>query len=70
MTATQTTTDADELRSRATISVTRAAEILGLSRAYCYSLIASGELPAVKLNGGKRVLVPTAGLRAMLGIED
>ncbi|KXO88783.1 hypothetical protein AXK56_10525 [Tsukamurella pulmonis] len=71
MTTTQTnpstTSDIDELRSRAAISIPRAGEILGISRANAYSLADRGELPSIAL-GGRR-LVPTAALRAMLGVE-
>lgn len=64
---TSTTSDVDELRSRAAISIPRAGEILGISRANAYSLADRGELPSIAL-GGRR-LVPTAALRAMLGID-
>lgn len=41
--------------------VVEAAEVLGLSRAKTYSLVAAGELPSVKLGG--RLLVPAGALR-------
>lgn len=71
MTTTQNltaTSDIDELRTRAAISIPRAGQILGISRANAYSLADRGELPSIAL-GGRR-LVPTAALRAMLGIAD
>ncbi|MDF0532533.1 helix-turn-helix domain-containing protein [Tsukamurella sp. 8F] len=61
-------TDADELRSRVSISVPRAGQILGVSRATAYALVERGEVPSVRVGG--RVLVPTAALRALLGVED
>jgi excisionase family DNA binding protein len=62
-------TTIEELRSEATVSVGRTAQILGISRTYAYDLVASGALPSIRL-GAKRVRVPTAALRQMLGIED
>lgn len=60
--------DADELRSRATISVPRYAQIMGVSRATAYTLVERGDVQSIRV--GKRVVVPTAPLRALLGIED
>lgn len=62
-------TTIEELRSEATLSITRAAEVLGVSRSYAYQLAASGELPVIRL-GAKRVRVPTAALRRMLGVDE
>lgn len=59
----------EELRREATLSVRRAAEILGCSKSYAYLLIQRGELPVIRL-GAKRVRVPTSALRSMLGIEE
>ena len=63
-----TMSDADELRSRATISVPRYAQIMGVSRATAYTLVERGDVQSIRV--GKRVVVPTAPLRALLGIED
>jgi excisionase family DNA binding protein len=41
-----------------------AAEMLGFSRSTVYSLIATGQLPSVRIGGSTRV--PLAGLRAWL----
>jgi excisionase family DNA binding protein len=46
------------------LAVHRAAEILGISRAAAYRLVASGELPVRRLGG--RVYVVTAGLRDLV----
>jgi excisionase family DNA binding protein len=50
-----------------TISVERAGEILGVSRRSAYRAAQQGELPTVRL--GRRLLVPTARLLIMLGVE-
>jgi excisionase family DNA binding protein len=52
---------------RLTVSVEEAAEILGISRALAYSLVARQELPSLKL--GRRVLVPRSALHRMLELE-
>jgi excisionase family DNA binding protein len=46
------------------LAVPRAAQLLGISRAAAYRLVASGELPVRRLGG--RVYVVTAGLRELL----
>jgi excisionase family DNA binding protein len=46
------------------LSVPRAAQLLGISRAATYRLVASGELPARRLGG--RVYVVTAALREVV----
>jgi excisionase family DNA binding protein len=56
------------LRQNPTCSVTEAAGILGISRAYAYALVRSGELDVIKL-GQKRFRVKSAALLQMLG-ED
>jgi excisionase family DNA binding protein len=48
----------------ALLAVPRAAQLLGISRAAAYRLVASGELPVRRLGG--RVYVVTAGLRELL----
>ena len=52
----------------ATITVEQAAEILGISRSAAYRAVARGEIPVIRI--GRRLLVPTAKLLAMLGIES
>jgi len=39
---------------------------LGLSKASTYEAVASGEIPSIRV--GRRILVPTAALRNMLGL--
>ena len=52
---------------RLTVSVEEAAEILGISRALAYSLVARHELPSLKL--GRRVVVPRRALDRLLELE-
>jgi excisionase family DNA binding protein len=49
-----------------TISVERAAKLLGVSRSVAYRAAASGELPTITF--GRRLLVPTYRLLEMLGL--
>jgi excisionase family DNA binding protein len=49
-----------------TVSVTDAATILGISRRSAYRAAAAGQLPTIQL--GRRLLVPTARLRTLLGL--
>lgn len=48
-----------------TMTVEQAAELLGVSRSSGYRAAALGQLPTIRL--GRRLLVPTAKLLAMLG---
>jgi hypothetical protein len=48
------------------LSIPAAGAILGLGRAASYQAAQRGEIPTIRL--GKRLLVPTARLRAMLGL--
>ncbi len=52
-------------RCRATVTVPQAAEILSLSRNTGYAMASDGTLPTLRF--GRRVVVPVAGLRKMLG---
>ena len=49
-----------------TITVERAARLLGLSRSAAYRAAATGQLPT--LSFGRRLVVPTFRLMEMLGI--
>jgi excisionase family DNA binding protein len=49
---------------RATVTVTEAADILGISRSTAYELARAGTLPALRL--GRRLVVPTHALEALL----
>ncbi len=50
---------------RATMTVEEAAALLGISRSAAYRAVAAGQLPTIRL--GRRLLVPTAKLEALLG---
>jgi|GEM_PF-1313428 len=50
---------------RLVYSVSEAAELLGISRAFAYELVARGELPVIRL--GRRRLVPKVALIALTG---
>ncbi len=52
----------------ATMSVEDAGELLGISRRSAYRAAARGELPTLRL--GRRLVVPTPKLLAMLGVEE
>jgi len=56
----------DELATHATISVERAAQILGLGRTAAYEAARRGEFPTRKL--GRRVVVPVPALLEWLGV--
>ena len=49
---------------RLTLTVEEAAELLGVSRALGYELVARGEIPSLRL--GRRIVVPRRALDAML----
>ena len=50
-----------------TITVEHAGQLLGLSRSSAYRAATRGEIPTIRI--GRRLLVPTARLMTMLGIE-
>jgi excisionase family DNA binding protein len=49
---------------RLTVSVTEAAELLGISRALAYELVARGELPSLQF--GRRLVVPWRAIERLL----
>jgi excisionase family DNA binding protein len=49
---------------RLTLTVEEAAETLGISRAFAYEAVASGDIPCIRI--GRRILVPKAALEKML----
>lgn len=57
--------EASDWRARAAISVPEAAAVLGIGVKHAYALAHAGELPLIRL--GRRMLIPTCRLRAMLG---
>ena len=58
----------DDLRGRATCSVDEAAAILGIGRSTAYAAVRDGSLPVLRIS--KRLLVPTAKLLAMIGLDQ
>jgi excisionase family DNA binding protein len=49
---------------RLTMTVTEAAQRLGISRAHAYELVTRGELPSLRL--GRRIVIPIRPLEALL----
>ena len=49
---------------RLVFTITEAAQLLGISRAFAYELAAKGEIPIVRF--GRRIVVPKAQLLALL----
>ncbi len=50
---------------RLVFTVTEAANLLGISRAFAYELVAGGEIPVIRL--GRRRLVPRLALLDLVG---
>jgi len=50
---------------RLVYTVPEAGELLGISRAFAYELVARGEIPVIRL--GRRCLVPKVALLALIG---
>lgn len=51
---------------RLTMTVSEAAEVLGISRAFAYELVGRGEIPVVRF--GRRVVVPRRALETLLEV--
>ncbi|MFP5327166.1 MAG: helix-turn-helix domain-containing protein [Acidimicrobiia bacterium] len=49
---------------RVTLTVEEAAQVLGISRAFAYTLAKRGQLPNIRL--GRRLVVPKAALEKLL----
>jgi len=52
---------------RLVLTVAEAGELLGISRAFAYELVARGELPVIRL--GRRRLVPKRALLALIDVD-
>jgi excisionase family DNA binding protein len=52
-------------RSRSTVTLDEVAPILGVGRSTAYNAAKTGDIPTIRV--GKRILVPVAALRRMLG---
>ena len=59
--------DVADLRGRATCGIDEAAQLLGIGRSTAYAAARDGSLPTLRLS--HRLLVPTAKLMVMLGLE-
>jgi excisionase family DNA binding protein len=57
----------EALRLPTVITVEEAGRLLGLGRSAAYEAVARGELPTIRF--GRRLLVPTARVLAMLGLD-
>lgn len=58
----------DELKGKPTLTVTEAAEVLGVSRDSAYAAVRTGDIPSLRL--GSRIVIPTAKLLDMLGLSQ
>ncbi|UFU06992.1 helix-turn-helix domain-containing protein [Ruania halotolerans] len=58
----------DEIRTRPTLSVEEAAQVLGIGRTTAYAAVKSGQVPTIRL--GRRVRVPVRALLRLLGDDD
>jgi excisionase family DNA binding protein len=52
---------------RLVYTVTEAAQLLGVSRAFAYELAARGDLPVIRL--GRRIVIPKAQLLGLLDLS-
>ncbi|BEP13275.1 hypothetical protein acdb102_15860 [Acidothermaceae bacterium B102] len=71
MDSTNAATDIDtktHWTGRTTISVAEAGLVLGLGRSAAYAAVRRGDIPALRF--GRRYVVPTARLQAMLGTAE
>jgi len=59
----------DDLAGRATCTIEEAGQLLGVSRCTAYSAAHAGRIPTIHV-GERRLVVPLARLRAMLGADD
>ena len=53
---------------RLVYTVAEAGQLLGISRAFAYELVARGELPVIRL--GRRIVIPKVALLAMVDLES
>ena len=63
-----TTEDLAVMANQKVLTIMEVSRILRLSRNATYEGVWSGDIPSVKV--GKRILIPVAGLKAMLGEID
>ncbi len=58
---------ADALQDYYAVSVDVAANVLGIGKNSAYRAVKAGQIPSIRIGG--RLLVPTAQLRKLLGLE-
>lgn len=56
--------------SALTLTITEAAELLGLSASHAYQLARSGGFPSPVIKAGGRIVVPTKPLLDLLGLDE
>jgi excisionase family DNA binding protein len=56
------------IAERLTLTVEEAATLLGISRAFAYEAVNNGDIPSIRI--GRRILVPKAALRRLVGETD
>ena len=54
----------EQARERLTVSVSEAAELLGIGRGTAYECVRTGEIPSIKL--GRRIVIPKEALAVLL----
>jgi hypothetical protein len=55
----------EDWRNKSTVTIEEGAPIIGVSRGSAYAAARTGEIPTLRI--GKRLLVPVAALRRLLG---
>ena len=54
----------EQSSERLTVSVSEAAQLLGIGRGTAYECVRTGQIPSIKL--GRRIVIPTRALEALL----
>lgn len=54
----------------ATLSLAEAAELLGIGRSTAYQAVRAGKFPSPVLRVNSRIVIPTAPLLKVLGLDD
>lgn len=70
MPATEQAVTVEDLRSRTTVPLLVAGGALGLGKNSSYQAVERGDFPVPVLRIGRRLVVPTAPLLRVLGVED
>ena len=70
MTMTHAITGSDLERLPPTIDLVTAARLLGIGRTVAYELVREGRWPTPIIRAGRKIRVPSAALRALLGCQS